>query len=169
MRHLAIIALRLSLGISAVTVGATGQSPLVDRLVTGRVAMSRVASCALRTSCGGIGRCSPETASMGEAEVLLCRREEVVAVTAADGSGKIIGVLTRLDHPRSRFTLIRRNDPGRSTSLSGSVTTRAGIVSRVASNQSKLAALDRDDHRINVRFHRVFPRRRGSAHSCGLG
>jgi hypothetical protein len=60
---------------------------------------------------------------MGEAEVLLCGREEVVAVTAADGSGKIIGVLTRLDHPRSRFTLIRRNDPGRSTGLSGSVTT----------------------------------------------
>jgi CBS domain-containing protein len=64
-----------------------------------------------------------EDRSMAEAAVLLRRREEVLVVTAADGSGKVIGVLTRLDLLRSLFTFIRRNDPTRSTMLSGSVAT----------------------------------------------
>jgi hypothetical protein len=64
-----------------------------------------------------------EDRSMAEAAVLLRRREEVLVVTAADGSGKVIGVLTRLDLLRSLFTFIRRNNPTRSTMLSGSVAT----------------------------------------------
>jgi NADH:ubiquinone reductase (H+-translocating) len=64
-----------------------------------------------------------EDRSMAEAAVLLLRREEVVVVSAADGSGKIIGVLTRLGLLRSLVTFMRRDDPGRSTSLSGSFTT----------------------------------------------
>ena len=64
-----------------------------------------------------------EDRSMAEAGVLLRRREEVLVVTAADGRGKVTGVLSRLDFLRSLLTRIGRNDPDRSTSLSGSITT----------------------------------------------
>jgi NADH:ubiquinone reductase (H+-translocating) len=63
-----------------------------------------------------------EDRTMAEAAVLLGRREELLMVTAADGSGKMIGVLTRLDLLRSLFTFVRRNNPARSTSWSDGVT-----------------------------------------------
>jgi CBS domain-containing protein len=63
-----------------------------------------------------------EDRTMAEAAALLGRREELLVVTAADGSGKMIGVLTRLDLLRSLFTFVRRNNPARSTSWSDGVT-----------------------------------------------